>query len=44
MLAADIRRQRVSRMRGLKHWNWHLDAMYVKIGGDMHYLWRARQV
>jgi putative transposase len=41
MLAADIRRQRVSRMRGLKHWNWHLDAMYVKIGGDMHYLWRA---
>jgi transposase-like protein len=41
MFAADIRRQRVSRMRGFKHWNWHLDEMVVKIGGEMHYLWRA---
>jgi putative transposase len=41
LFAADIRRQRVSRMRGFKHWNWHLDEMYVKIGGEMHYLWRA---
>ena len=29
MFAADIRRQRVSRIRGFKHWNWHLDEMYV---------------
>jgi putative transposase len=28
-------------MRGFKHWNWHLDEMYVKIGGELHYLWRA---
>jgi putative transposase len=41
MFAADIRRQRVSRMRGFRHWKWHLDEMYVKIGGEMHYLWRA---
>jgi putative transposase len=41
MFAADIRRQRVSRMKGLKHWQWHLDEMYVKIGGEMHYVWRA---
>ena len=41
MFAADIRRQRVSRMKGFRHWNWHLDEMYVKIGGEMHYLWRA---
>ena len=41
LFAADIRRQRVSRMRGFRHWNWHLDEMYVKIGGEMHYLWRA---
>lgn len=41
MFAADIRLQRVSRMRGFKHWNWHLDEMYVKIGGELHYLWRA---
>lgn len=41
MFAADIRRQRVSRMKGFCHRNWHLDEMYVKIGGEMHCLWRA---
>ncbi|MBO9602820.1 MAG: IS6 family transposase [Novosphingobium sp.] len=41
MFAADIRRQRVSRMRGFHHWKWHLDEVYVKINGEMHYLWRA---
>jgi putative transposase len=41
MFAADIRRQRVSRMRGFRHWNWHLDEVYVKVGGETHYLWRA---
>ncbi len=29
MFAADIRRQRFSRMRGFNHSNWHHDAMYV---------------
>lgn len=28
-------------MKGFRHWNWHLGEMYVKIGGEMHYLWRA---
>ena len=28
-------------MRGFRQWRWHLDEMYVKIGGEMHYLWRA---
>src|SRR5690606_14701273 len=41
MFAADIRRQRVSRMRGFRHWRWHLDEMYVKLNGETHYLWRA---
>ena len=41
MFASDIRRQRVSRMRGVTHWRWHLDEMYVKINGETHYLWRA---
>jgi putative transposase len=35
LFAADIRRQRVSRMRGFRHWKWHLDEMYVKINGEM---------
>lgn len=41
VFAADIRRQRISRMRGFRQWRWHLDEMYVKLGGEMVYLWRA---
>ena len=41
MFAADIRRQRISRMRGFRHWRWHLDEVFVKINGETHYLWRA---
>ena len=41
IFAADIRRQRVSRMRSFRHWKWHLDEMYVKLNGEMVYLWRA---
>ena len=41
MFAADIRRQRVSRMHGFHHWRWHVDEVYVKINGQTHYLWRA---
>ena len=31
MFAGEIRRQRISRMRGFRHWRWHLDEMYVKL-------------
>jgi putative transposase len=41
LFAADVRRQRVSRMRGFRQWRWHLDEMYVRLNGDMVYLWRA---
>lgn len=41
MFAADIRRQRISRMRGYRQWRWHLDEVYVKLNGEMVYLWRA---
>ncbi|MXO58161.1 IS6 family transposase, partial [Altererythrobacter salegens] len=41
LFAADIRRQRVNRMRGFRQWRWHLDEMYVKLNGEMVYLWRA---
>lgn len=30
LFAGDIRRQRVSRIRDLCHWRWHLDDMYVE--------------
>ena len=41
MFAAEIRRKRADGMRGCTHWRWHLDEVYVKINGEMHYLWRA---
>lgn len=41
LFAADIRRQRVNRMRDFRHWPWHLDEMYVKLNGEMVYLWGA---
>jgi putative transposase len=41
IFAGDIRHQRVSRMRGFRHWRWHLDKRYVKLNGEMVYLWRA---
>ena len=37
LFAADIRRQRVSRMRGFRHGNWHLDEMHVRVNGEMVY-------
>ena len=41
LFAAEIRRKRVGRMRTGTHWRWHLDEVFVKISGEMHYLWRA---
>ncbi len=41
LFAGDIRRLRISGMKGFRHWGWHLDEMYVKINGQLVYLWRA---
>jgi len=41
IFAAEIRRRRVSRMRGVRHWRWHLDEVFVRISSERHYLWRA---
>ena len=41
MFAAEIRRKRVSQMRAYSNWQWHLDEVFVKINGELHYLWRA---
>ncbi|GGD45730.1 hypothetical protein GCM10011411_01680 [Aurantiacibacter arachoides] len=37
MFAADVRRQRISRMKGFRQWKW----VYVRINGEVHYLWRV---
>jgi putative transposase len=41
MFAAEIRSNRVEAMRAPRHWQWHLDEVYVNINGVTHYLWRA---
>ena len=41
LFAAEIRKKRVDAMRAYTHWQWHLDEVYVKSNGKMHYLWRA---
>jgi putative transposase len=41
MFAAAIRRKRSAQMRQVTQWRWHLDEVYVKINGELHYLWRA---
>ena len=39
--AAEIRRQRVDRMRAFSNGCWHVDEVFVQINGERHYLWRA---
>jgi putative transposase len=41
MFADEIRRKRGQHIRIYTQWRWHLDEVYVKINGEMHYLWRA---
>jgi putative transposase len=41
MFAAEIKRKRSAHLRQHTQWRWHLDEVYVKINGEMHYLWRA---
>jgi putative transposase len=40
MSAGNMRQQRVNQC-GFRHWRWHLDVMYVKLNGEVVYLWRA---
>jgi putative transposase len=41
MFAAEIKRQRISRVKGFTQWRWNVDEVFVKINGETHYLWRA---
>jgi putative transposase len=41
MFAAEIRKNRVAHMRGYPQWRWHLDEVFVKVNGNLCYLWRA---
>ncbi|WP_436644432.1 IS6 family transposase [Microbaculum sp. FT89] len=41
IFAAEIRRRRIERMGIYSTWRWHVDEMFVKINGEVRYLWRA---
>ena len=41
MFASRIRKRRVNAMRQHTYWRWHLDEVYVRVQGEMQYLWRA---
>jgi putative transposase len=40
IFAAEIRKHRVEG-RSFSNWRWHLDEVFVRINGEIHYLWRA---
>ena len=41
MFAREIRKKRIRPVPGYSNWRWHLDEVFVKINGELHYLWRA---
>ena len=40
LFGAEIRKRRVHDA-SYSRWRWHLDEVFVRIGGETHYLWRA---
>ena len=41
IFSADVKRGRVKAIRVHTQWRWHVDEIYVKNDGEIHYLWRA---
>jgi putative transposase len=41
LFAAETRKKRAASMHGMPNWRWHLDEVFVRINGEIHYLWRA---
>ena len=41
LFAAEIRPKRSASLRLLPQWRWHLGEVFVRVNGEMHYLWRA---
>ena len=40
VFAGEIKRRHVDR-RDWSNWRWHLDEVFVRVNGEIHYLWRA---
>jgi putative transposase len=41
LFAAEIRKRRAVQMRCYTQWRWHMDKVFVRINGEIHYLWQA---
>jgi putative transposase len=41
VFASEIRKKRTAPMRRQSQWRWHLDEVFVRTNGEIHYLWRA---
>ena len=41
LFAHEIRKKRIHPSPNYSNWRWHLDEVFVKINGELHYLWRA---
>ena len=41
MFAAEIRKRRSASMRGMPQWRWHVDEVFVRMNGEIYYLWQA---
>jgi putative transposase len=41
ILAKEIRKKRFNPSGNYSNWRWHLDEVFVKINGELHYLCRA---
>ncbi len=41
MFAAEIKKQRSAQMRARMQWRWHLDGVFIRIGGKIYDFWRA---
>ena len=40
LFAAEIRKRRIHH-GSYSNWRWHLDEVFVRVNGEIHYLWRA---
>lgn len=41
IFTAEIRKTRATSLHNTPQWRWHLNEVFVRIDGELHYLWRA---
>ena len=40
LFVAEVRKRRIHH-GSYSNWRWHLDELFVRVNGEIHYLWRA---